>query len=204
MKLLLHPGPVRFFHWIMFAAVTFLVVSGLYMSNPWGGLPYGLIRKLHNIAGIILLLNIGGQSYYYIMMGKFTEVIFLPRDLPNMRSFLRYTLFITENHPNYGRYSPGQKILFTSWWLAILLAGMAAIPLMLPAAGFSSGVLRMLGGLTNLQVIYYGIAMFFLTTIPFHLYLVFTEDPAKLQAMFSGYIKKEPKCSAEASDYRVK
>ena len=57
MKLLLHPLPVRIFHWIMFLAVMYLVITGLYMNDPWGNLSYGLVRKTHSIAGIILVLN---------------------------------------------------------------------------------------------------------------------------------------------------
>jgi len=52
---------------------------------------------------------------------------------------------------------------------------------------------RMLGGLNTLRSIHFLVAAFFAGTIPFHLYLVFSEDPAKLQAIFTGYVQKEPK-----------
>ncbi|HWR43695.1 cytochrome b/b6 domain-containing protein [Sporomusa sp.] len=191
MKLLLHPLSVRIFHWVMFSAVVYLVITGLYLHDPWGGLPYGLIRKTHSIAGIFLILNLFGQIYYYIVTGKYTEVLFTSRDIPNIRSFFRYALFITENHPNYGRYNPGQKVLFTSWGLVVLLSGFAALPHFFPE--HASWLSRPFGGLMGSRIIFYAIAMFFLATIPLHLYLVFTEEPAKLQAMFSGYVKKEPK-----------
>ncbi|SMD04149.1 cytochrome b/b6 domain-containing protein [Sporomusa malonica] len=190
MKLLLHPLPVRIFHWIMFFAVMYLVITGLYMNDPWGSLPYGLVRKTHNIAGIILMLNLFGQIYYYAVTGKYTEILFTPRDLPNLRSFFRYALFITENHPNYGRYNPGQKVLFTSWGLAVLLAGLAALPYFFPE--YAPWLARPFGGLMGVRITFYTITMFFLATIPLHLFLVFTEEPAKLQAMFSGYVNKEP------------
>jgi Ni/Fe-hydrogenase b-type cytochrome subunit len=192
MKLLLHPLPVRIFHWIMFSTVTYLVITGLYLHAPWSGLSYGLVRKTHHLAGILLLLNLLGQIYYYLFTGKYTEVLFTRRDLPNLRSFLRYALFITEHHPNYGRYNPGQKALFTSWIMAVVLAGMAALPYIFP--GHASWLSRPFGGLTGVRIAFFGITMFFLATIPLHLYLVFTEEPAKLQAMFSGYVNKEPKC----------
>jgi Ni/Fe-hydrogenase 1 B-type cytochrome subunit len=191
MKLLLQPLAVRIFHWVMFFAVTYLVITGLYLHDPWGGLSYGLVRKTHSIAGIILMLNLLGQIYYYIVTGKYTEVLFTPRDIANLRSFFRYSLFITENHPNYGRYNPGQKALITAWGLVILLSGLAALPHLLPE--YASWLSRPLGGLMGSRIVFYAVTMFFLATIPLHLYLVFTEDPAKLQAMFSGYIQKEPK-----------
>ena len=191
MKLLLHPLPVRIFHWIMFATIVYLVTTGLYLHDPWGALPYGVMRKTHTIAGIILILNFFGQIYYYIVTGKYTEVLFTLHDFPNLRSFFRYALFITENHPNYGRYNPGQKLLFTCWGLAVMISGAAALPYFVPE--YASWLSRPFGGLGGIRIIFYSITMFFLATIPLHLYLAFTEDPAKLQAMFSGYINKEPK-----------
>ncbi|WP_425059698.1 hypothetical protein SCACP_02980 [Sporomusa carbonis] len=191
MKLLLQPLPVRVFHWIMFSTVSYLVITGLYLHDPWGGLSYGFVRKTHTIAGIILILNLFGQIYYYLVTGKYTEVLFTPRDIPNLRSFFRYALFITEGHPNYGRYNPGQKGLFTAWGLAVLLSGVAALPYFFPE--YASWITRPVGGLAGIRIIYYAITMFFLATVPLHLYLVFTEEPARLQAMFSGYIKKQPK-----------
>jgi len=197
MKLLLHPLPVRIFHWIMFAAVVYLVITGLYLHEPWGALPYGVMRKTHTLAGIILILNLGGQIYYYLATGKHREILFTRHDLPNLRSFFRYALFITENHPNYGRYNPGQKVLFSSWGLAVLLSGVAALPYFFPE--HASMLSRPFGGLGGIRIIYYGITMFFLATIPLHLYLAFTEEPAKLQAMFSGYVNKEPKIKPKNS-----
>ncbi len=192
MKLLLHPLPVRIFHWIMVSAVTYLVITGLYLHDPWSGLSYGLVRKTHSLAGILLLLNLLGQTYYYFFTGKYTEVLFTRHDLPNLRSFLRYALFITEHHPNYGRYNPGQKALFTSWVMAVVLASMAGLPYIFPEQ--ASWLSRPFGGLTGVRITFYGLTMFFLATIPLHIYLVFTEEPAKLQAIFSGYVNKEPKC----------
>ena len=192
MKLLLHPLPVRIFHWIMFFSVSYLVATGLYLNDPWSGLPYGVVRKTHTLAGIILLLNFLGQIYYYLATGKYTEIILSRHDWPNLRSFFRYALFITEHHPNYGRYNPGQKALFTMWALAVILSGMAALPYVF--SEYASWLGRPFGGLMGTRIVFYGIMMFFLATIPLHLYLAFTEEPAKLQAMFSGYVKKEPKC----------
>ncbi|QDR83318.1 cytochrome b/b6 domain-containing protein [Sporomusa termitida] len=198
MKLLLHPLAIRIFHWILVLSVTYLVITGLYLHDPKGNLPFGLLRKTHTLVGMMLIINLLGQIYYYSITGKYTEVLFTRRDIPNLRSFFRYTLFITANHPNYGRYNPGQKGLFTIWVLAIMLSGLAALPHLLPE--YASWLSRPLGGLMGTRVIFYAITMLFLATIPLHVYLVFTEDPAKLQAMFSGYLRQEPKDKAPASE----
>lgn len=192
MKLLLHSLPVRIFHWIMFFTVSYLVVTGLYLHEPVNSLlSYGFVRKTHTIAGIVLMFNLFGQIYYYLYTAKYTEIVFSFRDFPNLRSFFRYVFFITESHPNYGRYNPGQKALFTSWGLVILLSGYGALPFLFPE--YESWLSRPLGGLMGIRIIYYAITMYFLATIPLHFLLAFTESPAKLQAMFSGYLNKEPK-----------
>lgn len=193
MKLLLHPLPVRIFHWVMALTAGYLTVSGLYLHDPWAGPVYGMIRKIHMFAGMLLLVNLAGQIYYYVFTGKYPEVLFTVRDLPNLSSFFRYALFIAESHPNYGRYNPGQKALFSAWGIAVLLAGIAALPYLWTeqASLFS----RLFGGMGGTRLVFYVIAWFFVATIPLHLYLALTEDPAKLQAMFSGYVRKQPRKS---------
>lgn len=193
MKLLLHPLPVRVFHWTMFACVMTLLFTGLYIHSPpaWLHLPMSLMRGLHGMAAAVLVGNLAGQVYYYSYTGKFTEILLLPGDWVNVRSFLRYFLFITEHHPNYGRYNPGQKALFSSWGLAVLAAAVSGAALLFPDD--TVRLQRLLGGLNVIRSGHFLVATYFAATIPFHLYLVFTEEPAKLQAIFTGYVQKEPK-----------
>lgn len=199
MKLLLHPLPVRIFHWVMFAAVMMLVGTGLWLHDPpaWLHLPASLVRKLHGVFAALLTVNLAGQIYYYAYTGKHTEILLLPGDRANVRSFLRYYLFITDHHPNYGRYNPGQKALFTAWGLAVIVAVVTGAALLWPDA--TTRLQRALGGLNAIRSLHYLVAAFFLATIPFHFYLVFTEEPAKLQAMFTGYVNKEPSPSPPPS-----
>ncbi|SDF16067.1 cytochrome b/b6 domain-containing protein [Sporolituus thermophilus] len=193
MKLLLHPLPVRIFHWTMFACVITLLFTGLYLHYPFDAvrLPVSMVRKVHLVFGFILTINLLGQIYYYLYTGKYTEVLLSRHDLPHLRSFFRYYLFITEHHPNFGRYNPGQKFIFTAWGLAVLVGAITGTGLLF--SDQSQWLQKLLGGLHVMRFIQFFIAMFFAATIPLHLYLVFTEEPAKLQAMFTGYLNKEPK-----------
>lgn len=192
MKLLLLPLPVRIFHWLMFTAVVVLLFTGLYLDSPpvWIVLPLSLIRKLHGMAAALLMMNLFGQVYYYIRSRKFSEILLLPRDWANLRSFLRYSLFITERHPNFGRYNPGQKALFTFWGLVVTVASVTGLILFFPDD--TLWLQKLLGGLGSIRALHYLGAIAFVASIPLHLYLVFTEEPAHLQAMFTGYVQKEP------------
>lgn len=193
MKLLLHPLPIRILHWVMVTSVVVLLFTGFYIHRPpdWLLLPLGEVRKIHGIFGLLLTVNFILHIYYYIYTGKFTEPLLLPRDWQNMRAFLRYYLFITEHHPNFGRYNPGQKFLFSVWALAVGTASVTGLTLLLP--DYSEGLQRYIGGLPGLRIIQYCVAVIFASTVPLHLYLVFTEEPAKTQSMFTGYVQREPK-----------
>lgn len=191
MKLLLQPLPVRIFHWVMAVCIFVLLFTGLYIHNPFTyiHLPMNITRKIHTMFGLVLITNLAGQIYYYFVTKKFTEILLLPGDIANLRSFTRYVLFITDGHPNFGRYNPGQKWLFTSWGLAVLLASFTSMLLIFPENTF--WLQLKLGGLNTVRVLHFLVAAFFAATIPLHFYLVFTESPAKLQAIFTGYVEKE-------------
>jgi Ni/Fe-hydrogenase 1 B-type cytochrome subunit len=175
----------------MFFAVIVLTFTGLYMDTPWNSLhlPMEVVRKTHTFFSSIIIVNLVGHIYYYLYTNKITDVLFLPRDWVNVPSFIRYVLFITEGHPNFGRYNPGQKLIFSSWFLAVIIAAITGIILLFPAN--SQWLQWKLGGLNVIRILHFGVAIYFVMSIPLHLYLVFTESPANLQAMFTGYINKE-------------
>lgn len=193
MKILVQPLPVRIFHWMMMICVTNLVITGLLLDSPPTGMivPVNVLRKIHNVFGFLLIFNTLGQFYYYAVTRRFTEVIFLPQDIVNLRSFLRYMLFATDAMPNYGRYNPGQKLTFTVWWLVIAAASVVSMASVFP--NDTIWLQRLVGGLGNVRAFKYVITMFFVATIPWHVYLALTDDLAKLQAMITGYVNKEHK-----------
>ena len=191
MKLLLHPLPIRIFHWVMFLAVMILLFTGLYMDSPWGWLNVSMevVRKTHTLFSSIIIINLVCHIYYYLYINKISEVLLTTRDFVNVSSFIRYNFFITEGHPNFGRYNPGQKLIFTLWFLAVIIAAATGIILLFPSN--SQWLQWKLGGLNMIRTLHFSIAIFFVMSIPLHLYLVFTESPANLQAMFTGYIRRE-------------
>ena len=199
MEIQTQPLAVRFFHWIMVICIIILTFTGLYIYSPMLEIRLSMrfVRIAHHSAGIILLVNSIGQLYYYMANGNYKEVLFLPGDVRNMRSFFRYSLFITERHPNFGRYNPGQKLIFTSWWLMVAMAGCAGIVMQFPDHAYSVFFQRWVMELQTLRMTFLLITAYFVATIPLHLYLVFTESPANLQAMFTGYVQKESKGQQE-------
>ncbi|EIW19999.1 MULTISPECIES: cytochrome b/b6 domain-containing protein [Pelosinus] len=200
MKLLLYPLPIRLFHWVMSSAVIVLLFTGLYMDDPWSRLqlPMEAVRKTHTLFSSILIVNLVGHLYYYLYTNRITEILILPRDWVNVPSFMRYVFFISEGHPNFGRYNPGQKLIFSLWFLAVIIVAITGSAMLY--SGSSQWLQWKLGGLNAIRMLHYSVAIFFAMSIPLHLYLVFTESPANLQAMFTGYIHKEMEVEAKTNE----
>lgn len=161
------------------------------MDTPWSRLhlPMEAVRKTHTFFSAIIIVNLVSHIYYYLYTKKINEILILPQDWVNVPSFIRYVFFITEGHPNFGRYNPGQKLIFTLWFLAVIIAAVTGIVLLFPEN--SQWLQWKLGGLNIIRILHFSVAIYFVMSIPLHLYLVFTESPANLQAMFTGYVNKE-------------
>lgn len=192
MRVELQPLPIRIFHWVLAGCVFILIGTGLLLNEPAAvlQLPFRQLRQIHVFFGFLLLVNFLAHVYYYFFTKRFTEILILPRDWGNVPSFLRYMFFITEEHPNYGRYNSGQKTVFTLWGVAQMLAGISGLLLLFPNSAL--WLQRLMGGLQNTRVLHFAIAIYFIMSVPLHLYLVFFENPAKLQSIFTGYVKKQP------------
>lgn len=186
---LTQPLFTRIYHWVQFITLSILSFSGLYINAPgWLNVKMKSITLWHLIAAYILVANFCGYVYYYSVTKYYHNVIFKFRDIKYLFGFFKYVFFFKDELPYYGKYNPGQKIVFTLWYLLIIFMTITGFVLYYPAQLQFMRIF--LGELSNIRLLHYLGAIGFITTIPLHLYLVFTEDPAKLQAMFSGYIKK--------------
>ncbi|GAW91212.1 cytochrome b/b6 domain-containing protein [Calderihabitans maritimus] len=183
------PLPNRIFHWVQFFAVIILTFTGFYLAAPYENLvvPMRTVRKLHFLFGFIFIFNFILYVYYYVATKTYKDVLFLPSDVKNLPSLFKYIFFLTSTHPPYGKYNPGQKLLFTLWFLTNLATIISG--LILYAPDFFVQIHPIFRMLNTYRVIIYLGSVVFAVTVPLHLYLVLTEDMAKLQAIFTGKIK---------------
>lgn len=198
MKLLVQPLVIRIFHWVMAGTVIVLVLTGLLFHTKTAlfQAPFRTVRLLHGAAGIILTINILVHIYYYLVTRRYPEIVLNRDDLSNLKAFFQYYLYLRPDHPNFGRYNPGQKLIYDSWAVVCILSALAGFTLMFPDE--TTRLQRWFGGLQMLRLFKYVIAIWFLVTIPVHIYLVVTEDPAKLQAIVTGYVNEESEPPANA------
>lgn len=191
MKELHQPLAIRIYHWVMAVSVVVLTLTGFYLAHPfpWLAVKMSSMRKIHFIFGFIAVANLISHSAFYIITGTYNDILFRWNNAKDIPSFVKYILFLSEPHPGFGKYNPGQRLIFCSWALVLLIAGVAGLASYY--AQYAGPLIKLFGGPQGIKWLKYLTALYFAATMPLHLYLVFTEDPAKLQAMFTGYVRKE-------------
>lgn len=189
-KVLFHSRTTRVFHWLFAASITVLIISGLYIHYPVDLGKFfnmGTAVALQKSFGIFASALFFAWVYYQIVTQAYKDIIFKFRDIADFKGLLKYYLFIEKKPPLYGKYNSGQRIMYTSWFFVFLF--MFVTGMISYSAGFGN-VLPVPVGLQKVKFYHFLGALWFMATIPVHVYLVLTEDPAKLQAMFTGWLKK--------------
>jgi len=185
----LHPLPVRILHWNQFFIIITLIVCGMYLHYPrFLDTPYTTIKNIKGVFNFLLIANTMVYIYYSLISKHYSELIFGLRDIKFIPSFFRYVFFLKENPGYYGKYNPGQKATYTLWFLLILIQIFTGLLLFFPDTFGYFIVLG--GGLNKIRQVHYFVTWVLIATIPIHIYLAITEDPAKLQSIFTGYARR--------------
>lgn len=183
------PASIRVFHWLNFFLISLLIITGYYLHAPgWFEVKMKTIKLWHFVAAYLLVANYVVSIYYYIYKKYYHSIIFKVRDIKHLPSFIKYAFFLEESHPFYGKYNPGQKIIYSLWVFLNLFMIITGFALYSP--GGLDFLTFFLGELSQIRLLHFLGTLLFSLTIPIHIYFALTEDPAKLQAIFSGYLKK--------------
>lgn len=189
-KVLVHSVLNRLFHWMFAASVITLLATGFYIHHP-----VDLGKLYHMETDIFMQIAVGffaagvffSLIYYYIVTRSYRNIWVHTRDIADFWGLLKYYFFIEKTPPHYGKYNSGQKLIYSSWFIVFIFMFFSG--LILYTANF--------GDILPFPVVYQKIrfyhflgALWFLGTVPLHIYLVLTQDPAKLQAIFTGWVKK--------------
>jgi len=188
-KIMLHSLPVRLLHWNQAITLTILIICGLYLHKPGLlNIPFQTVKNIKGVFNFVLIANTVIYIYYSLISKHYHDLIFSLRDIRFIPSFMQYTLFLKENPGYYGKYNPGQKATYTLWFILILIQIITGLALFYPDP--LSYLVNLLGGLNKIRQIHYLVTWVFVATIPIHIYLAITEDPAKLQSIFTGYVRR--------------
>jgi len=190
-KVMIQSGFNRIFHWLMFLSIMLLLISGFYIHNPFNLgvlLDMGTNVLVQLAAGFFASAVFAGWVYYYLVTGSYTDVWFRIQDIADFRGLMKYYFFLEEKPPVHGKYNAGQRLIFTSWFFVFIFMFLTGLALYMMNYNniIPFGIIPQ-----KIRLYHFLGALWFLGTVPLHIYLALTEDPAKLQAIFTGWIRKK-------------
>lgn len=185
---------IRLFHWPFAALMVIEIITGLFISFGISFPPFfnfRAVRLAHIATGITALYLVIFRIYYAFFTGDYKNFSLSRRDVSSAVELVKYYLFIRKTPPRlYGKYNTGQKLVYLSWALMVLYLSAAGIVLLyteptgLPA--------KLLGGYQLIRLSKLIGTVYFMVSVTVHVYLIVTEDPAKLQAMVTGWLRVAP------------
>lgn len=181
----------RFFHWSQMFLLGTGIITGIYLGNPIICLiPMRTVRYIHITVNVILSALVLTRIYFAFATGDSRNFTFHRGDGKKLVQLMRYYLFLARDLPyEESKYNIGQRVIYVSWVFAWFFHSITGLILASPAASVSVQAAVYFGGLQTIRFVRYLLAVYFVVTIIVHIYLSITSDPAKLQAMFSGYVR---------------
>ena len=183
---------VRIFHWGFAVSLTGILLTGLELHKPANFLilNFGKVLIAH-LAFCWFAMGFVAIRITDALIRRDNSLIPKIRDLKRFPKLMSYFFFLRSAPPPSRKYNSGQLLIFFSWFLLFLVASLLGL------ASYWQGKLliwvwHMVGGFQILRWIKFTITIYFLATIPLHIYLSITEDISHLQAMVTGYERKPP------------
>lgn len=184
MSNLRHPLPIRIFHWLLAPTMLIELATGFYLTNPsprWDLHNVRSAKKVH-FANAYLLTALFAT---YLYGRNKTEIVPERKDLGSrLKQFLAYELFLSPEKPEFPKYNPGQKFLFTLWLVLIPFALLMGWFLYFPR--FFQKAIRQLGGLNNIRRLLHLFSVLLTASIAGHIYFALTSSVANLKSIFTG------------------
>ncbi len=201
-KVYIHPLPVRIWHWIHAAGIVLLVLSGLQIRyvDHISFLSFEQAVHIHNVIGIIVLLDYTLWFLFYVFTGKIK--LYFPSAEELIKGSIRQALFygygIFKGDPNPHRITPDNKFnpMQKQAYLMIMLALLPVqiiTGLLLWKAAFFSEIIEFFGGIKVIDTVHVLLFFFFASFIIAHFYLATLGHTffAHFKAMFTGYEEEE-------------
>ncbi len=183
---------VRIFHWGFAFSLTGILLTGLELHKPANflNLNYGKVLIVH-LACCWFAMGFVALRFTDALLRRDNSLIPKIQELKRFPRLLAYYFFLHSTLPPGRKYNSGQLLIFFSWFLLFLVASLLGL------ASYWQGkhliwVWHMVGGFQVLRWVKFVITIYFLATIPVHIYLSLTEDFSRLQAMITGYERKSP------------
>lgn len=181
----------RIVHWINVFLLGLAIFTGLYLGNPsLVPIPMRTIRYTHLVVNAILAAFVLARIYFAYVTGDYRNFTFHRGDGKKFVQLMAYYFFLA-NEPPYEetKYNVGQRLIYVSWIFGWAFQVITGLILANPNEKISELITTFFGGLQTIRLGRYLVAVYFVVTIIVHVYLAVTSDPAKFQAMFSGFLR---------------
>jgi thiosulfate reductase cytochrome b subunit len=201
-KIYIHPLPVRIWHWIHAAGIVLLVLSGIQIRyvDHISFLTFEEAIKVHNVIGIIVLLDFALWFLFYTFTGKIK--IYFPAAEELIKGSIRQAMFygygIFKGDPNPhkiipdNKFNPMQKQAYLMIML-VLLPVQIITGLLLWKPVYFSEIINFFGGIKVVDTVHVLLFFFFASFVIAHVYLATLGHTffAHFKAMFTGYEEEE-------------
>lgn len=181
---------VRVFHWGFALSLTIVILSGLQLHKPASFLALNFSKVLTaHIVFSWFSLGFLALRITDAFVRRDDSLIPKLQDLKQFPRLMAYYFFLRSSPPPARKYNSGQLLIYFSWFLLFLIASILGL------VSYWQGehliwIWRLIGGFQVLRWIKFVITIYFLATIPVHIYLSLTEDISRLQAIVTGYERK--------------
>lgn len=184
---LYHTLTARILHWVNAAFIGLLIITGLYIRNPFDFSLFANMdtaRKLHFISMYFVITGTFLRVYYSCINRDYRGIFFRLRDFKLLPGVIRYYLFLSDSLPGKGRYNAGQKAIYNGWVLLILFQ--AATGLMLYSPEILTKYSSFLGGPVMVRQAHFLMTWLFIITTIVHVYFAFLSGWSVVKSMFTG------------------
>jgi len=199
--------PIRAMHWLAFASIAVLVVTGFYIGRPYfmtgtgdaTSYAMGWMRFLHFAAAGVFVATAIIRIYWLFAGNKFERVRALfplrGRDIGNLwRMVKKYLMIRPEKAPHYLGHNPLQQLSYTLVYVVgafMVVTGFALYGLSNPGGFFYGAfgwVRELLGGAQGVRFWHHVVTWFFIVFFPIHVYLAIRADVTELDGSLSSIV----------------
>ncbi len=173
-------------HWLHLAAMLLLLCTGFQIAFArrfWLFPTMRLARLWHFYAMWILFWVFLVRLYFLFATGTRRDFRLTRQDWRDLPKLGRYYLFLDREPPLFGKYNPGQKLLYRFWPWVLAFQALTGFILYLPARWEYLWVHPWLLNLNTIRTAHFLTAWFFVVTTAGHLYLVLSEGLDTLKEM---------------------
>ena len=170
-----HTVITRVMHAVHLISMFMLILSGFYIYAPnvFRVFPsMDSARYVHFIFMYFIGWTLVYKFYYTIATGEIKELLFTWKDVkefPKLVKYYSFGMFVGQKKKDWGKYNPGQKLIYTAWPLLLIIQGITGLGLYFVGtfAVFNS----FMGGMANVRAWHFIISWLFTITTIAHIYL---------------------------------